>query len=334
MDAAIDAKVEHIEEDYPISADPSKYVTLPVQHEKIWNKYQVTLDWFWTVYDVYLTSDKDSMKTIFNEEQTQYILRLLAFMFTTHYTVINKELFMQFMNQADIKEAVYYFGSQADAKKTHSMMYSMILDELSRDEPGKKDKLIREIASSTDFRDFLRWSVHNTISDTLSFGQRLLSFATLQGVVFTVPFVILNWLQKQHKNFMPGLSHSNRLIWRDEKLNLSFSCLMFEYIEEEMSNEEAHRIIDEAVRHAKKLFTKNMPVSQIGMDCDLIEQFIEHSADGILSAIHATKLYNKESPFDWIEEPLMETYQSKSNGNIMDASLNLGGANFDLEEEF
>lgn len=328
-------KVESIEEDYPISADPSKYVTLPVQHEKIWNKYQVTLDNFWTVYDVYLTSDKDVMKTIFNEEQTQYILRLLAFMFTAHYTAINKELFMQFMNQADIKEAVYYFGSQADAKKTHSMMYFMLLDELTRDEPGRKDKLVREMASSPDVRDFLRWSVHNTTSSTLSFGQRLLSFATLQGIIFTVPFVMLNWLQKQHKNFMPGLAKSNRLIWDDEKLNLSFSCLMFDYIEEEMNNEEAHRIIGEAVCHAKKLFTKTIPVSQIGMDCDLIEQFIEHSADVILSSIHAAKLYNRESPFDWIEERSVETYQSKSNGSkIVDASLNLGGTTFDLNEDF
>lgn len=317
-----------------IIADPSKYVTLPVQHEKIWRKYQTTLDWFWTAHDVYITNDYENMMTIFNGEQQQYILKLLAFMFSTHCITINKELFMKLMTQVEIKEASYYFGSQADAKKTHSLMYSMLLDELIRGDSTERGKLISDVISQPQVRDFLRWSIQSTTSNAKSFAQRLLAFATIQGIIFTGPFVLFKWIQKQHPNMMPGLSNSNDLIWRDEKLNLSLSCMLFEYIDDELTEEEAHDVVREAVLHAKQLFTKVLPVSELGLECDVMEQYIEHSADKILSDIHVARLYNKESPFDWVVEPVTETYQTKATMNNVDMSASFGEAKFSTELDF
>jgi len=322
-------------DEYMISADPSRYVTLPVQNEKIWCKYQTTLDWFWTVYDVYITNDKENMLATFNEEQRNYILHLIAFLFSTHYTTINKELFMQLMTEVEIKEASYYFGSQADAKKTHSMMYSMLLDELVRDEPGRKEQLISEIVSMPQVRDFIRWSISSTTSKTRSFANKLLAFATIQGIIFPVAFVLFKWILNQHPSMMPGLKTSNELIWRDEKLNLSLSCMLFEYINEDLIESEAYDIVREAVGQAKSLFTNALPVSIMGMDCELIEQYIEHSGDEILSSIHLSKLYNKESPFDWIEEPKTDSYQSKASlNNVIDMSASFGEAKFSTDLDF
>lgn len=322
-------------DEYPISADPSKYVTLPVQNEKLWRKYQTTLEWFWTVYDVYLANDKENMTKTFNKEQCQYILHLLAFMFTTHYTTINKELFMQLMNQVEIKEASYYFGSQAESKKTHSMMYSMLLDELVSGDSNKKEELIREVVRMPQVRDFVRWSIQSTTCETKSFSQRLLAFSCIQGIIFTGPFVLFKWIQKQHPSIMPGLSNSNDLIWRDEKLNLSFSCMLFEYIDDELTEQEAHDIVRQAVTHAKNLLSIALPVSILGLDCKIMEQYIEHSADKILSDIHFNKLYNKESSIDWVEEPITETYQSKiPMNNAGDLSASFGEAKFSTDLDF
>lgn len=322
-------------DDFQISADPSKYVTLPVMHEQIWRKYQTTLDWFWTAYDVYITNDHENMMTIFNEEQRQYVVQLLAFMFSAHCTTINKDLFMKLMTQVEIKEASYYFGSQADAKKTHTLMYSMLLDELVRGDGKKKDELISDIISLPKVREFLRWSIQSTNSEAKSFAQRLLAFATLQGIIFTGPFVIFGWIQKQHPSMMPGLIRSNDLIWRDEKLNLSLSCMLFDYIDDELTEEQAHEIVREAVVHAKNLFTQALPVSKIGLDCEVMEQYIEHSADKILSAIHVAKLYHKESPLDWVVEPVTDTYQSKvPMNNVIDLSASFGEAKFGTDFDF
>lgn len=317
-----------------ISADPSKYVTLPVQHEKIWELYQTTLEKFWTVYDVYVVDDRESIKANFTEEQSQYILQLLTFMFATHYTTINKELFMQFMSQVDIKEAAYYFGSQADSKKTHSMMYSMLLDELVQSDQEKKDKLISDVVGLPQVRDFIKWSIQNTTSSTRSFAQRLLAFATLQGIVYPVCFVLFSYLHNQNPSMMPGLVNSNRLIWRDEKLNLKFSCMLFEYIEDELTEDDARKIVGEAVSHTLNLFTKAMPVSILGMEGALMKQFIEHSADKILTDIRFSKLYNVESPFDWVEEPECENSNKfkATNNSVLVNSFE--AAEFSIGDDF
>lgn len=325
-----------VTEDFPISGDPSRYVTLPVQNEKIWRMYQTTLEWFWTVSDIYLANDRENITTTYSEEQSHYILQVISFIFTSHYTTINKELFMDFMNQVGIKEASYYFGSQADAKKTHCMMYSLLLEELTRDDPNRnKEKLIRELLSMEPVRDFIRWSIQSTTSNSKSFLQRLLAFAALQGIIYPVPFIIFKWTHKQNPTMLQGLNHSNDLIWRDEKLNLSLSCLLFEYLEDDLNDEDYQHIIKEAVLHAKRLFTQTLPVSKLGMDCEMISQFIEHSADKILSDIGVDKIFNKESPFDWIEEPKTETYQNKAQTNtIVDMSASFGEAKFDTDLDF
>lgn len=323
------------DDEFSLSGDPSKYVTLPIQHEKIWRKYQTTLEWFWTAHDVYLANDKENMLTTFNEEQSQCILQLLAFMFTTHCTTVNKDLFMQLMNQVDIKEASYYFGSQADSKKTHCTMYSMLLDELVKGGSETKEKLISDVIKKPSVREFIRWSIQSTTSSSKSFAQRLLAFASLQGIVFAGPFILFKWIHKQHPYMMPGLSTSNDLIWRDEKLNLSFSCMLFEYIDEGLTEEEAHEIVGEAATHAKKLLTQAFPTSTLGLECLVMSQYIEFCADRILSDLRVSRLYNQECPIDWIEEPKTDIYQSKVMMNsVVDIVATFGEAKFSTDLDF
>lgn len=323
-------------DDFLISADPSRYVTLPVHHEKIWRMYQTTLDWFWTVYDVYLANDRDNMNVILSEVQRQCLLDVLTFMLTTHCTTINKDLFMYFMSQVDIKEASYYLGSQADAKKTHSMMFSMLLDELLGANSSKtKEKLISDVMRIPEVRNCLKWAIENTTSASVTFVQKLLTFAALQGIIFAVPFLLFKWIDKQHPSKMPGLSQSNDLIWRDEKLNLSFTCLLFEFVDDEPTEKEVHKIIADAVQHAKNIFTKALPVSTLGLDCKLLEQYIEYSADKILAELKFEKLYHKERPFDWLDEPKIGSFQAKVvTNNVIDMSASFGEAKFSTDLDF
>lgn len=307
--------------------DPSKYVTLPVKHEKIWRKYQKTLDSFWTVYDVYLQADRSDMQKL-TQDQQDFICKTLAFMYIAHHTALNKELFMELMEYADIKEASYYFGSQADAKKTHSVMYSMLLDELLDNDNERKNKLMSDVASIPEVRNALKWFMVNLNNE--SFVKRLLTLATLQGIVFEVPFTMFSWIQKRFPSVMPGLSKSNTQIWTDERLNLSFSCMLFDYIEDELDQDEARAIVKDAVFHTKNLFTKAIPVLSIGMENELVEQYIEHSADKILTDIHLGELYQKESPFDWVIE--VETESNAPTVGL--TAANYGAANFETDTDF
>lgn len=323
MEHANDIKEDDKEnvDDYPISGDPSMYVTLPVQNDEIWKRYQTTLDWFWTAHDVYLENDKRDMTKTFSEEQCQYILKISSFMFTSHCTIVNKELFMQLMNDVGIKEASYYFGSQADTKKTHSMVYSFLLDELVKDGPVTKDKLIKDVVQIPMVRDFIKWSIHSTNSNTtMSFSKRLLAFTSIQGIIFPGIFVLFSWIRNQHPQMMPGLARSNDLIWRDERLNLSFSCMLFKYIDEKLDETDAQTIVGQATALAKNLLINIFPVSTLGLDCNVVANYIEHSADKVLSNLGFSKLYGANCQLDWLEEPEIALEESR-NPDLMSVDL-------------
>ena len=286
------------QEEFQLSADPSKYVTLPIQNEAIWRKYQITLDTFWTVYEVNIGRDRLDLINLFDDaSQREYILKVIAFMLIAHNTIVTKELFLDLINNVDIKEASYYFASQAESKKTHSMMYSLLLDELiGTDTKGEEDKseerlteskaeLMKRVSQMPEVRSILRWYVENVNLEQESLSKRMFAFATLQGIVFGAAFMLFNWLEKQFPSKLNGLTKSNSLIWRDEKLNYSFSCMLLEYIDDEFNSDEAESIANQAVILAKNLFLRALPVSKLGMDSQVMGQFLEESAQTLLAEL-------------------------------------------------
>lgn len=323
--------------EFQISADPSKYVTLPLQNEAIWRKYQLTLDTLWVADEVNIQGDKQAfMQTFTDEKQRRYILKVIGLIWLVHDKILKQDLFLDLINHVDIKEASYYFGSQTDVRRTHKTMYEMLLNEfVGTDE--EMMKLIKELLDAPEVRNLLDWYQKGLNNEVDSFAKRMMSLATLQGITLAVPYMIFAWLEKQHPSKMSGLMKSNQLIWRDEKLNLSFSCMLFDYIDEELDTEQAHEIIEQSVTHAKSIFTNALPTSDLGIDCESMAQFIEHSADTILTDSGHSKIYKIEkTPFDWIVEPIVELSKPADmpylNTTANDSTT--AQASFEIDDDF
>jgi ribonucleotide reductase beta subunit family protein with ferritin-like domain len=109
---------------------------------------------------------------------------------------------------------------------------------------------------------------------------------------------------------MPGLTFSNELISRDEGLHCDFACLLHRLLERPTSESRIHRIIAEAVTIEKEFITESLPVSLIGMNAELMSQYLEFVADRLLVALNCTRLYNTPNPFPWME---MISMQGKTN---------------------
>lgn len=110
---------------------------------------------------------------------------------------------------------------------------------------------------------------------------------------------------------MPGLAFSNELISRDEGLHCEFACLLHnKHITNKVSSERITQIITEAVEIEKEFVTDSLPVSLIGMNAKLMQQYIEFVADYWLSELGCKKFYNAENPFDFMD---MLSLQNKSN---------------------
>jgi ribonucleoside-diphosphate reductase beta chain len=109
---------------------------------------------------------------------------------------------------------------------------------------------------------------------------------------------------------MPGLSFSNELISRDEGLHCDFACLLYSQLKDKLPEARVKEVIANAVEIEKEFVSSSLPVKLIGMNSDLMCQYIEFVADRLLLALGCTKIYNANNPFDFME---LISLQGKTN---------------------
>lgn len=142
-----------------------------------------------------------------------------------------------------------------------------------------------------------------------SFAERLIAFAAVEGIFFSGSFCSIFWLKK--RGLMPGLTFSNELISRDEGMHCDFACLLYnDHIVNKLPKETVERLISEAVTIEKEFVSDALPVGLIGMNSDLMCQYIEFVADRLLASLGNPKIYNVENPFPWMD---MISLQGKTN---------------------
>jgi ribonucleoside-diphosphate reductase subunit M2 len=141
----------------------------------------------------------------------------------------------------------------------------------------------------------LRW-----IQDKQStFAQRLVAFAAVEGIFFSGAFASIFWLKK--RGLMPGLTFSNELISRDEGLHTDFACLLHSHLKNRASKEVIEGIITDAVAIEQEFLTEALPCALLGMNSNLMKQYIEFVADRLLVALGNEKVYKSANPFDFME---------------------------------
>jgi ribonucleoside-diphosphate reductase beta chain len=176
-------------------------------------------------------------------------------------------------------------------------------------------------------------------SDDASFATRLLAFAAVEGIFFSGSFCSIFWLKK--RGLMPGLTFSNELISRDEGLHCDFACLLYnDHLENQLSKEAVQGIIMDAVEIEKEFVSESLPVRLIGMNSDLMCQYIEFVADRLLQELGNDKVYKATNHFDFMD---MINLQGKTNffekrvGEYQKAGVKDGDASggaFSLDADF
>ena len=133
-----------------------------------------------------------------------------------------------------------------------------------------------------------------------NFQERLIAFAAVEGIFFSGSFCSIFWLKK--RGLMPGLTFSNELISRDEGMHCDFACLLYNnHIVNRLDPAIVKDIIMDAVLIEKDFVSDALPVKLIGMNADMMCQYIEYVADRLLVSLGQPKVYNAENPFQWME---------------------------------
>ena len=316
---------EHI-----LQENPNRFVLFPIEHQDIWESYKTQEASIWTVEEVDLAQDLNDWRNKLNDDERYFIKNVLAF-FAASDGIVNENLAQNFLDEVQYTEAKFFYGFQIMMENIHSEMYSLLIDSYIQD-GEEKDRLLRAIETIDAVKKKAEWALKWIESP--HFQERLIAFAAVEGIFFSGSFCSIFWLKK--RGLMPGLSFSNELISRDEGMHTDFAVLLHnQHLVNKVPEERIKEIIMSALEIEKEFIIESLPVRLIGMNSDLMKQYLEFVADRLLYDLGCSKIYNSENPFDFMEnialqgktnffEKRVGEYQKAGVKTKSDDSFNLG----------
>lgn len=279
-----------------LQPDDKRLVALPIMYPDLWDMYKKCVDSIWFAEELDFEADiKDWGKL--NEQEQYFIKNVLAF-FAASDGIVNENLCYRFANEIQLYEARSFYHFQMAMEDIHSETYALLIDTFVKD-TAEKEKLFNAINTVPCVKEKADWAFKWINSDA-PFAQRLAAFAIVEGVFFSGSFCAIFWLKK--RGLMPGLCTSNEFISRDEGMHTDFAAKLYrDYIEEKLPQEKIHDMFREALEIEKRFITESLPVSLIGMNSELMGQYLEFTADLLIGDLGYEPLFGTKNPFDWMD---------------------------------
>jgi ribonucleoside-diphosphate reductase beta chain len=317
-----------------LKENPNRFVLFPIEHSDIWEMYKKQEASIWTAEELDLSPDLVDWDSKLNDDERFFIKHVLAF-FAASDGIVNENLAENFLSEVQYTEAKFFYGFQIMMENIHSETYSLLIDTYIKD-TKEKNYLFNAIETFEPVKKKAEWAMRWI--DNGSYAERLVSFAGVEGIFFSGSFCSIFWLKK--RGLMPGLTFSNELISRDEGLHCDFACMLYNnHLVNKLPKEQVQKIIADAVEIEKEFVTESLPVRLIGMNSDLMSQYIEFVADRLLTELGNDKIYNASNPFDFMD---MINLQGKTNffekrvGEYQKAGVlnNENNTTFSLDSDF
>jgi ribonucleoside-diphosphate reductase beta chain len=300
--------------------------------EDIFEFYEKAEATFWTTKEVDLYSDLADWAKLSADEQ-HFVKHVLAF-FAASDGIVNENLAENFVKEVQYPEAKHFYGFQIMMENIHSQMYSLLINTYIKDK-AEQDYLFRAIETVPVVKKKADWALRWIT--TGSFCERLIAFAAVEGIFFSGSFCSIFWLKK--RGLMPGLSFSNELISRDEGLHTDFAVHLYNnHIENKLPKERIAEILQSALEIEKEFIIDALPVSLIGMNSDLMKQYLEYVTDRLLVELKVGKIYNAENPFDFMTNIALENKTNFFEKRVAEynksGTFDKGNKGFSTDEDF
>jgi len=315
-----------------LAPDDNRFVMFPIKYQDIWEMYKKQVDCFWRAEEIDLTKDLGNWESL-NADEKFFISMILAF-FAASDGIVLENLASRFMNDVQVSEARAFYGFQIAMENIHSQTYSLLIETYIKDNE-EKHRLFNAIENFPCIKKKSDWAQKWIRDNRSSFATRLIAFACVEGIFFSGAFCSIYWLKK--RGLMPGLTFSNELISRDEALHCEFAVLLYSKLLKKVDKSRVYEIIKEAVEIETEFICDALPCRLIGMNSDLMTQYIQFMADRLCVQLGYKKIYNASNPFDFMELISLEGKTNMFERKISEYSL----ANktqtsdvFELSEDF
>lgn len=279
-----------------LTENPLRYVLFPIKDNDIWQMYKKQQNSFWRSEEINLAQDLVDWEKLNDDEQ--YFIKMILAFFSSSDGIVAENLVLRFSNEVQLPEARAFYAFQNMMEMVHSETYSLLIDTYVKDDK-EKHKLFNAIDNFPCIKKKADWAKKWITDKKSSFAYRIYGFAIIEGLFFSGSFCGIFWIKK--RGLMHGLTLSNSFIARDEAMHTEFAIMLYSKINERLPQKKVHKIMREAVDIEKEFITEAIPCRLIGMNADLMKQYIEFVADRLLVQLGYEKIYNKSNPFDFME---------------------------------
>ena len=284
-----------------LEENKNRFVIFPIQHDDIWEFYKNHQAELWTAEEVDLTNDIRDWNNL-TENEKYFVKNILSF-FAASDGIVNENLAENFYREVQYPEAKFFYGFQLMMENIHSLMYSLLIDTYISNEE-EKQLCFTALDNLPAVQKKAKWALDWI--DNASFQDRLVAFAAVEGIFFSGSFCSIFWLKS--RGIMQGLCNANSLIFKDENLHCDFAIhLVNNHLENKPTEKRIREILLSALEIEKEFITESLPVSLIGMNSNLMKQYLEFVTDGLLVKFGCKKEFNVEQPFKFMEQIAVET---------------------------
>jgi ribonucleoside-diphosphate reductase beta chain len=315
----------------PILTDPgnSRFTIFPIQHHDIWQDfYKKHESAFWRASEVDLSNDLEDWKHLSDNER-YFIKNVLSF-FAASDGIVNQNLAENFYNEVMYPEAKFFYGFQIMMENIHSEMYALLIDTYIHDSK-EKSECFNAIDNLPAVNKKATWALDWIANG--NFYDRLIAFIAVEGIFFSGAFASIFWLKS--RGIMSGLCGANALIFKDENLHCDFAIhLINNHLVNKPTEKRIKEILLSALEIEKEFITESLPVSLIGMNSNLMKQYLEFVTDGLLSKLNCSRVFNVEQPFKFMEMIAMETKGNFFEHRVLDYQKANTGEKISFVEEF
>lgn len=305
-----------------LSENSAKFTVLPIEYHDVWKNYKTQCQCYWVCEEIDLSRDEEHWNSQLSNNDKVFISHVLAF-FNSFDGIVNDNLRKNVIDVIKIKEAEGAYGRQFDMEFTHGEMYSLMLDTFVKDH-DLKNKLINAVETMPAIKKKAEWC-RKWIDSDKPFAHKIIAFAIVEGIFFSGSFASIFWLKTRPGSIMPGLRKSNKFISRDETLHVLLAITIYSLLNNKLKESVVYDIIDEAIQIESEFITESLPCRLLGMNSDLMTQYIMYCADRLLVQLGYNKKYNKENPFEFMNKIdifCKSNFFEERNDNYSDSNIN------------
>jgi ribonucleotide reductase beta subunit family protein with ferritin-like domain len=286
-----------------MTTDMTRFVLHPVNHPDLYAMGETAEAAFWTTGEVDLSKDLRDWQNM-SDNQRHFIEQVLAF-FAGSDGIVIENIAARFMQDVTIPEARYFYGLQLGIETIHSKMYSLLIDTYIQDH-ARRLNLLTAVAHTSCIAAKAQWAMQYLQSNA-NFATRLLAFACVEGIFFSASFAAIYYIKTL--GILPGLTHSNELIARDEGLHTEFAVLLYTkyWTADRLSTDEAHTVVRTATECEIQFVQESLPTALVGMNATLMCEYVRYVADRLLLSLGYPVLYSARCPFDFMMNIATET---------------------------